>query len=96
MQAQAVSLVETYNPRRYLPSGELAGIYDMFMTAALVVGITDRGASYKCRYCYEHRQDAESALMEWNGEGDPPGPWIKRKGGGPDKLGPGAIRWRKL
>lgn len=41
-----------------------------------------------CRYCYENYRDAQNALMAWDGEGDPPGPWIKEKPSG--RLGPGA------
>lgn len=76
-----------YFPAKLLPSGEYAGVRDMFASTGLCVGITPD--LYRVRYCYEHREDAETALATWDGKEDPPGPWIKRKPG--DRLGPGAL-----
>ena len=36
--------------------------------------------AYQYRYCYEHYQDCLHDFEHWNGEGDPEGNWIKRKG----------------
>lgn len=55
-------------------------------TTAVVVGLDDVG--YQRRYCYEHREDAQAALSAWDGDGHPPGPWIKCKGAGIDLLNP--------
>jgi len=75
-----------YIQPRKLPTGEWAAVEKMLFTWALVVGLDQTG--YRTRFCYEHITDAGPALEEWNGEGDPPGPWIKEK---PiDRLGPGA------
>lgn len=38
-------------------------------TSALVVGLEEMG--YQRRYCYEHRADAENALVSWDGRGHP-------------------------
>lgn len=76
-----------YHPVRLLPSGEWAGVMDMLFTAALMVGMDDIG--YRTRFCYEHRRDAETALTEWDGAGDPPGPWLKEKSS--NRLGPGLL-----
>lgn len=32
------------------------------------------------RWCYQNITDAVLALELWEGEGNPPGPWLKRKG----------------
>lgn len=78
-----------YTGVRRLPSGELAGLSTMTFTTALVVGLDDEG--YRGRYCYELAADAEEALKGWDGNGDPSGPWIKFKGRGGDRLGPGTL-----
>lgn len=76
-----------YSSPRLLPTGEWAGLLRMIFTYALVVGIDEIG--YRTRYCYARQTNAEMALEIWDGTGDPPGPWIKKKGG-EEKLGPGA------
>jgi len=55
-------------------------------TTAVVVGLDDVG--YQRRYCYEHRADAQAALVAWDGQEHPSGPWIKCKGAGIDLLNP--------
>lgn len=64
---------------RLLPSGEIAGLTRMIYTVALCVGID--AESYRTRFCYPDVWSAMNALARWCGEGDPPGPWIKNKGG---------------
>lgn len=80
---------EGYIEPRQLPDGRWIGVRRFFHTVALVVGLDETGYSY--RYCYEaHRwPDAITDALEWNGEGDPPGMWIKQKGR-MDRLNP---RW---
>lgn len=75
-----------YTLARELPSGKTAGIRSMFATVGLFVGLDHWG--YDLRYCYEHAADAILALAVWDGAGDPPGPWIKKKGSGFDELNP--------
>lgn len=77
-----------YTSVRRLPSGELAGLSKMVYTTGLVVGLDHAG--YRGRYCYASASEAEAALAAWNGKGDPSGPWIKYKGVGGERLGPGA------
>ena len=62
---------------RRLASGEWAGVSKMLFTFGLSVGLTDTG--YRTRFCYEKLFDASDALEEWDGNGDPPGNWIKEK-----------------
>lgn len=78
--------VNGYNPVRALPTGQVIGVADMLFTTGLFVGIDEYGYSH--RFCYATRSQAEQALREWDGTGDPPGPWIKEKPSG--RLGPGA------
>ena len=77
-----------YSEPRLMPNGCRCALAKMMFTTALIVGITPLG--YGFRYCYEHYHDASDALKAWDGTGDPPGLWIKKKGLGEDKLGPGA------
>lgn len=65
-----------YRPRR-LPDGTILALCTMNFTVGLFVGIDEDG--YRTRYCYEHADDAESAIDAWDGTSDPPGPWIKQK-----------------
>lgn len=67
-----------YFTPRLMPTGEWAAIGRYLFTYGLVVGIDER--SYRTRFCYRLRQDAEMALEDWDGTGDPPGKWIKEKG----------------
>jgi hypothetical protein len=77
-----------YQHVRQLANGEVAALYPMIYTTGLLVGLDDSG--YNRRYCYERQSDAFAALMKWDGQGDPPGPWLKQKGGvGGERLGPG-------
>ena len=78
-----------YPSAKQLPTGEWAAVHDFYVTAGIVVGIALHDGSYRSRYCYEHRHEAEAALAQWDGTGDPPGPWIKQKP--EERLGPGAI-----
>lgn len=68
---------------------EVCGIKRFNFTTALVVGLD--AAGYERRYCFEHDADARAALLQWNGDGHPSGPWIKCKGAGIDLLNP---EWR--
>lgn len=78
-----------YIVTRDVPSKGLCGVAAMAYTYGLMVDCTEEG--YESRYCYERREDAVQALANWTGDGDPPGPWVKHKGGAiPDRLGPGA------
>lgn len=73
---------------RELNDGRVIGVSPMLYTFGLMVGCDEHG--YQYRYCYERAADVRAAFDAWDGTGDPPGPWIKRKGLGEDVLGPGA------
>lgn len=66
--------------------GQICAVYDFTFTTGLVVNMGLE--SYERRYCYEHREDALQALLEWDGADHPGGPWIKCKGAGIDLLNP--------
>jgi len=61
-------------------NGAWCGVQKYMFTYSLTVGIVE--TAYFCRYCYESRGEALSALISWDGRGDPPGNWIKKKGHG--------------
>jgi len=79
---------EGYECVRQLPDGRLVGTMGQLFTTGLFVGLDRSG--YQERYCYERRADAAEACATWDGTGDPPGPWVKYKGKGGERLGPGA------
>lgn len=64
-------------PKR-LKTGEWACIGQFIFTAGLIVGVDWDGIQKK--FCYESFLEAVMALQSWEGEGDPPGNWIKEKG----------------
>lgn len=63
---------------RILPTGECAAIRRMAFTYGLFVGLNSGGI--RTRFCYETFEDAKRALEDWDGQGNPPGPWLKEKG----------------
>lgn len=78
-----------YTNIKTLPDGTLCCINRQLFTTALLVGTTEHSVG-RSRYCYEKWRDAVTALAEWDGQEDPPGPWIKEKFS--ERLGPGAIK----
>lgn len=72
-------------PRR-LSTGEYAALMRFLFTTGLVVGISRFG--YRTRFCYEKASEAATALSQWDGHGDPPGPWIKEKGAAGERSNP--------
>lgn len=71
--------VNGYWSARMLPDGQVAALLKFNFTVGLVVGIDE--CAYKTRFCYPDAESASAALESWDGVGDPPGPWIKQKGG---------------
>lgn len=67
-----------YTDIRQLPDGSWAGLMHYLFTTAIVVGLDSTGYSH--RYCFEVRHEAGESFDKWDGIGDPPGNWIKRKG----------------
>lgn len=70
-------------------NGVVIAYTPMAYTFGLFVGVEEHGYSH--RYCYQHLTEVLDALEQWDGQGDPPGPWIKVKGLREERLGPGAI-----
>lgn len=71
-----------YAEPRVLESGPFAGhwvhLAQMLFTCAVMVSSSDDGNPIT-RWCYPTRREAKAALDAWDGNGDPPGRWIKRK-----------------
>lgn len=67
---------------RDLPDGRTITVYQMIFTWRLCIGQTDDDVGYDRAWCYEPRfkADMEDALHTWDGEGDPPGRWLKEVG----------------
>ena len=64
----------------------LCGLKGFNFTWGLVVNFEPFG--HERRYCYEREEQARAALRAWDGEGHPPGPWIKCKGARVELLNP--------
>lgn len=79
---------EDYECLREVPRQGWCGLHEFAFTTGIVTRLDDGG--YYGRYCYAEYADAYKALREWDGTGDPPGPWIKYKGYDGERLGPGA------
>lgn len=75
-----------YYPAREIPGQGWCGIRRMVFTCGLFINLDDYG--YSRRYCYGDELEAKMALSIWDGQGDPPGMWIKEKPS--ERLGPGA------
>jgi hypothetical protein len=67
--------------------GRHVHVVQMLYTAGLVVSDP---ISLCHRWCYETRREARMAFDAWDGEGDPPGNWIKYKGPPRERHGPGS------
>lgn len=75
-----------YSNVRKLYDGRWIGTMPMLFTVGLFVGLTKDYYDY--RYCYPPNGDWEKDVMLWDGQGHPPGDWIKRKGKGEDLRNP--------
>lgn len=72
------------------PLGYLA-IMKFLFSYGLVSNLNTRetlAAPYQGRWCYPSFTEALLAMATWNLQGDPPGPWIKYKGAGPERHNP--------
>ena len=69
-----------YQRIKEIPKRGLCGLQEFVFTIGLIHDLDEDG--YGGRWCYpkERAVDAVLALELWDGEGDPPGPWIKYKG----------------
>lgn len=69
---------ESYFGLSLKDNGKIHGLHDYLTTRGLVVGLDEQ--THERRYCYQNREDATADLRIWDGEGHPPGNWIKCKG----------------
>ena len=67
-----------YYCARRLDDGRWIAVSPMVFTTGLFV-ITPDLLSWTTRFCYERSVDAIAAVEAWDGQGDPPGPWVKQK-----------------
>jgi hypothetical protein len=74
-EAEVLSL--GYILARPLGNGEWLAVAPQLYTTGLFV-VPDRD-HYRTRYCYERSFEAVHAFLTWDGEGDPPGMWVKQK-----------------
>ena len=77
---------EGYSEIKEVPGKGICGLRDFIFTTGLVIDMDEN--QYYGRYCYPSHEDALKALNEWNGEGDPSGPWIKYKGNPGERSNP--------
>lgn len=80
-----------------LGNGEALGLTKMAFTTALVVladgyakNAEEGWCGWRRRFCYEQLGAAFTAAALWDGADgtDPPGPWVKEKSPGGDRLNP--------
>ena len=83
----AFLMEQGYSDMRLVPGLGVCGLHRYLYTCGIVVGLT--AVSYSGRYCYASVQEAMGSFAAWDGQGDPPGAWIKYKGA-TERLGPGA------
>lgn len=73
-----------YSEVRLLDRGPFAGNYAHLARMAFTVGVMVSSATdatgWLTRWCYPSYVEAKRALDAWDGDGDPPGAWIKQKG----------------
>ena len=79
-------LEASFHMLKRLDSGLEIGVMKMLFTWDLCYNINPDSMfdAYDYRYMYETEGEAVKACVLWDGDGHPPGNWIKRKGGGPD------------
>jgi hypothetical protein len=77
---------EGYYEIREIPGIGVCGLRKFIFTTGLVIGMDEN--LYYGRYCYAKESDASKALKEWDGKGDPSGPWIKYKGSPEERSNP--------
>jgi hypothetical protein len=77
-QLKTAMELEGYKYLREIPGHGLCGMRRFIFTVGLIVGLNE--FDFEGRYCYEGYNECTAAIMTWDGQGDPPGPWIKYKG----------------
>lgn len=82
-QVMPVEKINFFNELGYyrlkvFENGEIAGLFKFAFTVGVVTGLD--GDGYRCRWCYQDAPTAMLAIDLWDGNGDPPPVWIKKKG----------------
>ncbi len=67
-------------------AGKMCRFRPYLFTYSIQVGVNVLG--HERRYCYELTQDAREAMAARDGQGHPPGPWIKCKTASQELLNP--------
>lgn len=78
MTAAILNFLESqgYQHIRQLPSGEWLWVECRMFTTGICLG---NEHSRRTRFCYGDYNEAVAVAKEWDGEGWPPGYWIKQK-----------------
>ena len=76
---------------KFLDDGRAIVVYQMIFTARVCIG-PDDSQTYDDAWCYDNVAQACEAVLEWDGNGDPPDGWHRhigsgrrRPGGDPEK-----------
>jgi len=72
--------LEAYTALKRLNDGRLVGIMPLMFHWTLHVDINPFG--YADKYCFATRDMAETAIVEWDGHGDPGNQWHRHIGTG--------------
>jgi hypothetical protein len=72
-----------YYAYRKIETRGICCLNDFMFTTGIIVGLTSIG--YYGRYCYPNKQEAIDSFNKWDGQGDPPGNWVKYKGEGGER-----------
>lgn len=77
---ELIEFLETqgYSHVRRLENGVCIGIGELIFTSAVYYGLSYYG--WKKRWCFSTLSEAIESISEWDGEGDPPGCWVAKRG----------------
>lgn len=75
-----------YEDVREVPGHGVCGVLRFAFTHGICCDMNETTRGY--RYCYHTRYEAKKAFADWDGNGHPPGNWIKLKGRGQDITNP--------
>lgn len=81
---------ETVIAVAFIPNKNICCLQRFAFTVAIVCDCNMSG--YEGRYCYHTLAEAREAFNTWDGNGHPPGNWIKAKGFGEDIINPNYIK----
>jgi hypothetical protein len=81
-KAELIAYLETqgYMKIKEIPGKGLCGLREFLFTVGLCHDLEEHGFGGRWCYAKEGAVNAVLAIDLWNGDDDPPGPWIKYKG----------------